>query len=159
MEFSKNGVVLLKELEGCKEYLYYDSGGLATIGIGHLLTYEELSTGIIKINVHFINHDLHGLTKEQCEELLVQDLRKFIEAVDSYVKVPLSQNQFDALVCFVYNIGVGAFINSTLLRKLNRKLYIEVPTELKRWNKAKGKPVQGLTNRRNKEISLWKKEE
>jgi lysozyme len=67
----------------------------------------------------------------------------------------LNQNQFDALVSFAFNVGDGAFRSSTLLRLLNQGQYDQVPAQLRRWNMDNGHVVQGLINRRNKEIALW----
>ena len=76
-------------------------------------------------------------------------------AINHNVKVPLSQNQFDALVSFVFNIGQSAFIESTLLRVLNEGDYKAVPQQLRRWIYDNGSVVQGLINRRQKEIDFW----
>lgn len=88
-----------------------------------------------------------------------QDLAPFEDAVDSLVKVPLSDNQFAALVSFCFNVGIGAFKGSTLLKRLNKGKYDAVPYELLKWTKTTVNGVkidsQGLRNRRNKEIGLW----
>jgi lysozyme len=68
----------------------------------------------------------------------------------------LTQNQFDALVSFAFNVGVAAFLESTLLRLLNGKAYDMVPDQLKRWSRDNGHIVPGLTHRRQKEIDLWR---
>jgi lysozyme len=77
-----------------------------------------------------------------------QDLRRFENAVNGSVAVSLEQNQFDALVSFSFNVGVGAFTGSTLLKKLNAGSYDDVPGELMKWTKGGGKTLQGLVNRR-----------
>ena len=97
----------------------------------------------------------NGLTEQQCWDLLEQDLSCFERAVNKEVKVPLTQNQFDALTSFAFNVGITNFWESTLLRLLNKGEYEKVPDQLKRWNKAGGKVVAGLINRRDKEIALW----
>ena len=71
------------------------------------------------------------------------------------VKVPLNQNQFDALVSFVFNVGNNAFRDSTLVKVLNAGHFDQVPTQLRRWIRDNGKIVKGLINRREKEIALW----
>lgn len=145
MNISPNALKLLLEWEGCKLKQYKDSGGLLTIGVGHL----------IKKGENFSK----GITTSQALDLLADDIKQFEQSINSLVKVPLTQNQFDALVIFCFNIGVGAFTKSTLLRKLNSRLYKEVPYQLSLWTRADGKKVQGLINRRNKEIDLWNKED
>jgi len=95
------------------------------------------------------------LTDQQALDLLSQDVQPAEKAVNAGVKVALNQNQFDALVSFTFNVGVGAFTSSTLLKVLNQSQYGAVPDQLRRWNKAGGNVVQGLVNRRANEISLW----
>jgi lysozyme len=73
------------------------------------------------------------------------------------VTVPLSDNQFSALVCFAFNVGVGNFESSTLLRLLNRGWYEQVPAQLMRWNRANGEVFGGLSRRRAAEARLWNK--
>ena len=86
---------------------------------------------------------------------MAQDLERFEAAVNDGVQVALNQNQFDALVSFAFNVGRQGFKSSTLLKKLNQGLYDEVPAQLRRWNKTGGNVIQGLVNRREKEIALW----
>jgi lysozyme len=100
------------------------------------------------------------VSEEECTKFLVEDLNDAGAVVKRYVSVPLSQEQFDALVSFVFNIGGGAnFQNSTLLKKLNQGLYDEVPEQIMRWNKARVdgnlKPLRGLTRRRTAEAALF----
>ena len=97
----------------------------------------------------------NGLTGDQVTDLLSQDVTPAENAVNNGVKVPLNQNQFDALVSFTFNVGVGAFTSSTLLKVLNQGQYDQVPTQLLRWTRAAGQVVQGLVNRRQNEIDLW----
>jgi lysozyme len=153
---SNNGVDFLINVEGTKLHVYLDSVGFPTIGTGHLLTKSELSSGKIKINGIFVRYK-NGMTYDQAGTLLQQDLESVINIVNHLVKVELTQNQFDALVSFTYNVGKNAFENSTLLKLLNQGFYDEVPIQMLRWNKAGGRIVKGLTNRRNAEIELWNK--
>ena len=134
----------IKQWEGLRLTAYTDSVGVWTIGYGH--TGADVKPGMT-------------ITNERADELLRGDLRTAERAVDSSVTVPLSDNQFGALVSFVFNVGSGAFKGSTLLKKLNAGDYDSVPAELARWNKGTigGKKVviPGLVNRRAAEIGLW----
>ncbi|HMB91638.1 MAG TPA: lysozyme [Rhodothermales bacterium] len=154
MKMSDKGRQLLADWEGLELKMYKDVAGLPTIGVGHLLTRSELTSGKIMINGEAVRY-ANGITKEQALDLLGQDLQRFEDAVNESVTVTLSQNQFDTLVSFSFNVGVGAFKSSTLLKELNKGKYDEVPTQLKRWVKSGGRVVQGLVNRRNREIDLW----
>src|SRR5689334_1242726 len=119
MHMSPHGLELLEQWEGFKLTLYNDSAGLPTIGVGHLLTKSELTSGkiIIKgVPVKYAN----GLTTQQVTDLLGQDVQPAAAAVNGGVKVALNQNQFDALCSFTFNVGVGAFNGSTLLKVLNQ---------------------------------------
>jgi lysozyme len=154
MHISQNGTKLLAEWEGVRKVVYDDVAGLPTIGVGHLLTSNEIATGAITIRDQPVAY-AQGLTDEQVLDLLAQDLEGFEAAVQAAVHVPLNQNQFDALVCFAFNIGTQAFKNSTLVKVLNQGRFDEVPSQLRRWVKAGGQTVQGLVNRRENEIKLW----
>ena len=145
---SDNGIAKIKQWEGFKKKAYRDGGGVWTVGYGH--TSDENLT-VTSTTV---------ISEEEAERLLRIDLREAEDVVNEYVKVPLNQNQFDALVSFVFNIGKGSkkqpgFTTSTLLKKLNAGDYNAVPKELARWNKDNGKVVAGLTNRRAAEAGLW----
>lgn len=95
------------------------------------------------------------ITQAQADARLVQDLAHAENTVSKLVTVPLNDNQFGALVSFVFNIGSGAFAKSTLLRKLNARDYTAVPGELMRWTRNDGAVMPGLTKRRNAEAKLW----
>ncbi len=135
MKMSENGRELLARWEGVRTQVYKDSAGLPTIGVGHLLTEGESHCGKIVIGGVAVAYD-GGLSEAQVLALLGQDLTRFEDAVNSAVTVVLNQNQFDALVSFSFNVGVGAFEKSTLLRVLNQGRYNEVPDQLRRWIKA-----------------------
>jgi lysozyme len=145
---------LFKEWEGLVTHEYLDSGGAPTIGIGHLLTRSERTSGKIVIRGQALDYR-NGLTEQQCWDLLDQDLDDPERTVNEVVTVPLNQNQFDALVSFTFNVGDGAFRGSTLLKLLNQGQYDQVPMQLKRWIRDNSHVVQGLINRREKEITLW----
>lgn len=154
MKMSAKGISLLTKWEGFKKEVYLDAASKRTIGVGHLLTPEELISGVMLIGGEPVEWQ-DGLTSGQVGILLAQDLKPREEVVTRMVKVQLNQDQFDALVSFVFNVGDGAFHDSTLLKLLNQGKYDEVPTQLRRWNKAGGKVVDGLVERREKEIKLW----
>ena len=154
MQMDQHGLELLEQWEGFELKIYKDSAGLPTIGVGHLLTKDELSSGKIIIGGVPVKYG-DGLTQEQVTELLSQDVKPAEQAVNDNVKVALNQNQFDALVSFAFNVGNGSFKNSTLLKLLNQGKYDQVPTQLLRWVRAGGRVIQGLVNRRKNEIKLW----
>lgn len=140
MRLSEKGKKILILVEGIRTKIYKDSKGLPTIGIGHLLTAGEIKEKKFAT----------GISNNEVFELLDKDLVRFEEAINNNVRVPLSQEQFDALVIFSFNIGIYAFVNSTLLKKLNNKEYSEVPKQIRRWVKQ-----PELKGRREKEIKVW----
>jgi len=136
---SDSGLEMLKQFEGLRLKAYQDSAGVWTIGYGHTKTAYP---GMV-------------ITRSEAERLLRQDLQRFEKGVRDRVSVPLTQNQFDALVSFSFNVGVGAFSKSTLLKRLNQKDYAGAKQEFRRWVYAGGRRLQGLVNRRNKEANLF----
>ena len=154
MQMSEKGKELLAQWEGTILHVYNDAVGLPTIGVGHLLTRDELTSGKIYIQGQLVRY-ANGLTQQQALDLLGQDLDKFEKVVDESVTVDLKQNQFDALVSFAFNVGAGAFKDSSLLKVLNKGQYDAVPDQLRRWAHAGGRRVEGLANRRENEIKLW----
>lgn len=142
MNISNACLTLIKHFEGCRLTSYLDASGIWTIGWGH--------TG----------HDVHkGMTINQAraDELLRQDVTAFAIGVSDCVKVPVNQNQFDALVSFAYNVGLGALRTSTLLKRLNNKDYTGAANELDLWVHSRGKVLPGLVTRRNAEQALFLK--
>ena len=135
------GLSLIKEFEGFHPTPYLCPGKVWTIGYGHTRTVQA---GMV-------------VTMAQADQLLGEDVPVFERAVARLVTVPLIDNQFSALVCFVFNVGVGNFENSTLLKLLNRGWYEQVPAQLARWNKANGEILGGLARRRAAEAKLWNK--
>jgi lysozyme len=139
METSKEGIALIKKFEGCELSSYICSGGVQTIGYGHTKDVKEGDT----------------CTPEEAEEFLKDDLESFEGAVSRLVEVDLTQNQFDALVSWTFNLGWGALSSSTLLKVLNDGNYKGVPEQIKRWNMAGGKVLDGLVRRREAEALLF----
>lgn len=136
---SQEGIDLIKSCEGCRLRAYTDSVGVWTIGYGHTETAER---GMV-------------ITAEEAEELLRADLRRFESGVKGLVAVELTQGQFDALVSFSFNVGLGNLRRSTLLRKLNEGNYTEASKQFLRWTKAGGKELKGLVKRRQAEQDLF----
>jgi len=134
-----DGLQLIKESESLKLEAYLCPAKVWTVGYGHTATAKQ---GM-------------RISEARAESLLLGDLRECEDAINKLVKVKLSQLQFDALVSLVFNIGVGAFKRSTLLRLLNEGNYDSVPAQLARWNKAGGKVLRGLVRRRDAEATLW----
>jgi lysozyme len=154
MRMSREGLLLLMQWEGVRTRVYDDAGGRPTIGVGHLLTEKELEAQAVLIDGSWYKYR-YGLSKENVQKLLAQDIRQFEDVVNGQVKAKLDQNQFDALVSFCFNVGVGAFLRSTLLQELKAHNLIAVPTELRRWTRVGDKVVPGLVKRRENEIRLW----
>ena len=97
--------------------------------------------------------------QDEADKLLKGDILKFEQYVSDNVKVELDQGQFDALVAWTFNLGPGNLRESTMLKKLNKADYTSVPNEMKRWNKAGGKTLDGLIRRRNAEALLFQSKE
>lgn len=154
MKISQNGKDLLKQWEGISKTVYLDSAGLQTIGCGHLLTRDELTSGKIIINNAYIKYR-NGLSDFEIDQLLDQDLDSAEYAVNTSINVQLTQDQFDALCSFAFNIGTRAFVNSTLRKMINAGIHEDVVRQFRRWTKVGGRVVSGLVNRRENEIKLF----
>ena len=141
---SDNGMKLLEQFEGLRLEAYLDSASIATIGFGSI---KYPNGKKVKLG--------DKITKAQAKQYKLHDLKEFESTVNTSVKVPLTQNQYDALVSLSYNIGSGAFKNSTLLKKLNSGDYKGAAEQFLVWNKVNSKKVQGLVNRREAERNLF----
>ena len=139
MKLGERGTEILKYFEGCKLTAYQDSVGVWTIGYGH-------TKGV---------YDGMTITQDQAEQMLLSELEEYEGYIKDMVTVPLTQNQFDALVVWVYNLGPTNFRNSTLLKELNAGNYNAAGQEITRWNKAGGKVLAGLVKRREAEAQLF----
>ena len=145
MQMSQEGIdALLKKFEGCKLKAYRCPAGICTIGYGH-----TSAAGAPQVT------DGMTITQKQCDDILRQDLVKFETAVHNMVRQPLNQHQFDVLVDFTYNAGIGALQSSTLLKKVNAAQFDDVPAELMKWTKGGGKVLPGLVRRRQAESAWW----
>ena len=146
MKTSGEGVALIKKFEGCKLDAYQCSANVWTIGFG---TTKGVKEG-------------DACTQDEAETLLADDLFKFEKIIHKQVKVPLKQNEFDALVSWVYNLGGGNLSESTLLRRINDDTdsgRADIPHQIRRWNRAGGKVLDGLIRRREAEALLWQGKE
>jgi lysozyme len=142
MRTSEAGIILIKSFEGCRTEAYQDAVGVWTIGYGHTIDVKEGMT----------------ITQHQCDVMLEVDIETYENYINKYVIVSLTQNQFDALVSWVYNLGPTNLRNSTMLKVLNAGKYEEVPYQMKRWNRAGGKVLKGLVVRREAEAELFSNE-
>lgn len=144
LKTSKNGIELIKQFEGCRLKAYKCPASIWTIGIGHTGT----------VNGKPITADM-TITELMAETLLAIDLQKFEKCINDNVKKPLTQNEFDALVSFVFNVGTGAFIKSSMLKLLNSGHMPLAAGQFDRWIYAKGKVLNGLKKRRAAEKALF----
>jgi len=156
MNISDDGIKHIEQRESSKLVMYRDRAGIPTIGVGHRLTKDELSSG--KLHLPNSSVDWHqGLTQPQVDELLRQDLDIAELAVDRGfgVLVNPTQGQHDSLVSFVFNIGTVAFQNSTLLKKIYAGDLAAVPEQMRRWIHDAGSIDPVLVKRREDEIRQW----
>lgn len=137
--YSAAGLALTQQFEGCSLTSYQDQVGVWTIGYGH-------TTGVTPGMT---------ITPDQATAFLTQDVQGAVDCVNNNVQVPLTQGQFDALVDFVFNLGAGNFLNSTLLSLLNQGNYAGASQEFPKWDHAGGQVVTGLWRRRMAEQTLF----
>jgi lysozyme len=138
------GIDLIKQFEGFRPTVYICPAGYPTIGYGHVVKPQERE--------QFAG----GITTEQAETLLRQDVQTAERAVLRLITMPLTEGQFDALVSFTFNLGAGALQRSTLRRKVNRGDHAAVPAEFRKWVWAGGRRLEGLVRRRGAEIRLYR---
>lgn len=141
MRISQKGIDFLKQKEGILLTPYRDAGGKMTIGIGHLIRPSEYFPSMI--------------TVEKAEEILKSDLSSVEATVNEYVEKRLDQNQFDALCSLCFNIGISAFINSTLVKLLNQDRILKAASEFTKWDNINGHESPGLLARRKDEAALF----
>lgn len=141
MRPSQQGIDLIKQYEGLELKAYLDSVNVPTIGYG-LTRYPNG----IKVKIG------DEITFQEAEEMLLTTIDMFAMRLNELISQPLKPNQFDALLSLAYNIGIGAFKDSTIRKKVNANPNDpSIRNEFLRWNKAGGKILKGLTNRRIKE--------
>ena len=139
MNIGTKGLEMIKHFEGLELNAYQCAAGVWTIGYGHT---KGVQKGMV-------------ISEDTANEMLVEELNEYESYITGLVTVELNQNQFDAMVSWVYNLGVGNLKASTLLKVLNAGNYAGVPEQMLRWNKAGGKVLEGLTRRRQAEADLF----
>ena len=146
MVLDNKGYLLITKFEGLRLKPYLCSAKIPTIGYGN--TYYPDGERVTLLDKE--------ITKQQAFDMFKEVANRFAKRVDALVTSNLNQNQFNALVSFAYNVGTGNFSSSTLLKKVNRNPNdLTIKDEFLRWNKAGGKVLNGLTNRRNEEADLY----
>ena len=140
---SEKALALIRRFEGCSLTPYTCPAGKRTIGYGH----------VIRLGEAFPES---GISKAQAENLLRDDIRAAGQAVNRYVRAPLTQPQFDALTSFIFNVGAAAFSRSTLKAVVNKGWHGEVPGQMMRWVHAGGLRLTGLEKRRAAEAMLYR---
>jgi lysozyme len=139
VNYSAAGLALTMASEGCELTAYQDSAGVWTIGYGHTADVQPGDT----------------CSQQQASAWLAEDIQWAAHAVSQYVTAPLTQGEFDALVDFTFNEGVGHLVHSTLLRLLNALDYAGAANEFPKWNLAGGVVAQGLVTRRAAEQAMF----
>ena len=146
MILDNKGYLLITKHEGLKLKPYLCPAKIPTIGYGN--TYYPDGKRVTLLD--------KDITKQQAFDMFKEIANRFAKRVDALVTSNINQNQFNALVSFAYNVGTGNFSSSTLLKKVNRNPDdLTIKDEFLRWNKAGGKVINGLTNRRNEEADLY----
>lgn len=140
MKASSTALNHIKKYEGCQMESYEDSNGRWAVGYGQ--TGPQITKGL-------------RITQLEADAFLRNHVERVQEDISRLVKVKLTQNQFDALVGLVYNIGLGAFSSSTLLKKINGDKMEEAAQEILKWTHSQGKELPGLKNRRQDEYYLF----
>jgi lysozyme len=145
MKASQNAINLIKQFEGCRYSPYRDSVGLWTVGYGHLIgDGKSLPSG-----------DNRVFTQDEIDAFLVNDLTRTESGINMLVRVTLTQNQFDALCSFCYNLGIGTFQKSTLLKDINASMWDAAANDLLKFHFAGGVSQPGLVKRRQAEHDLF----
>lgn len=144
MKMTDKGLRLIMEFEGFRASAYRDAVGVWTVGYGHtaMAGKPNVTAGLT-------------ITQAEADVILRRDVRMFADAVAKLVKVPLTDNQFTALVSFAFNVGPGNFAKSSVLAAVNRKDFDAVPRRLALWVKAGGRTLPGLIRRRAAEAQMF----
>ena len=147
MKISEEGKALIKKFEGCPQkdgvcYSYQGSVGVWTCGFGFTKGIDENTK----------------MTMEEVEKRFDEELEEFETYLEKYIEVELTQNQWDAIMAWTWNLGPSNLKSSTMLKEINAKNFARVPSEMRRWNKAGGKTLDGLIRRREAESLLFMNE-
>jgi lysozyme len=145
MKTSLTGINHIREFEGERLKAYRCSANVLTIGVGH-----TSAAGAPEV------YEGMTITAADSAEILARDLQKFEQGVEKLLQVRVTQNQFDVLVSFAFNCGLGSLQKSTLLKRVNEGNNDAVPAELMKWTRAGGKEIAGLVRRRRAEAKLWR---
>ena len=146
MILNNKGYLLITKHEGLKLKPYLCPAKIPTIGYGN--TYYPDGKRVTLLD--------KDITKQQAFDMFKEIANRFAKRVDTLVTSNINQNQFNSLVSFAYNVGTGNFSTSTLLKKVNKNPNdLTIKDEFLKWNKAGGKVLNGLTNRRNEEADLY----
>jgi lysozyme len=156
MKVSDKAVSMIKHHEGVRQKAYRCPANLWTIGIGHVLYPEQARLKMEdRMLVPLRPEDNRTFTMEEVDAILKSDLARFERGVEQYCPVVLTQGQFDALVSFAFNVGLGTLQRSTLRQKINRQDFEGASSEFLKYIMAGGKILKGLQNRRNDERALF----
>ena len=139
MKPSNKSIELVKHFEGFESAAYLCPANVWTIGYGHT---KDVQPG-------------DEWSESNADHMLEVEMEEYEGYIHDSVTAPINQDQFDALVSWVYNLGGGNLKASTMLKVLNAGQYEEVPAQMMRWNKAGGKVLEGLTRRRQAEANLF----
>ena len=139
MNYSKNGLTLTESFEGVRLAAYQDVVGIWTIGYGHT---KGVYAGMV-------------CSQAQAEQWLLEDVQECVDHINQIVTVKLTQDQFNALVDFSFNLGIGALERSTLLKMVNAGDFTDASKQFLLWDKAGGKVVEGLFKRREADETMF----
>lgn len=156
MKVSAKAIQMIKHHEGVRQRPYRCPAKLWTIGVGHVLYPRQ---GALKLDerdsVPLRDEDNRTFSMEEVDDILRRDLERFERGVERYCPVKLTQGQFDALVSFSFNLGLGGLQRSTLRQKVLRGEFESAAEEFLKYTIAGGKVLKGLVNRRNDERALF----
>jgi lysozyme len=155
MQVSSKAIRLISHFEGRANYAYNDPVGVCTVGVGHALTPHRRCTEA--------DYDRYGrrdnprMSDEHVDRILRRDLKRFEEGVTQLVRKSTLQREFDAMVCLAFNIGIGGFKGSTVLRMHNARRSYLAGLAFMRWVFGGGVVLPGLVRRRRSERYLYRK--
>lgn len=147
MDISRNGLKFIMDMEGCVIKPYNDAIGYATIGVGHLIGKRAVTS---EDKAKYAN-----FTQQNALDLLKVDIATYVKSINSLLIVPVNQGQFDAMVSLAFNIGIGNFTTSSVLKYTNMRMFHKAQDSFALWNKAGGKVLAGLTRRRAGEAVMY----